>query len=286
MGLQMPATQTLASEIVPPEFLSNAVHLNVVAFQAARAGGPLLAGLILVTWGPGWAFAIDAASFLFAFTTLLLVRTTRRQRSQVTAIAGRGVFRQVWATPGIAIGVVLTATVSLLGPPVVQLSTLLADQVFHVNANGYGRLLAAYGVGSFVGALLLSLLAHRHQRSSTIIATVIGFGASLMLLGSVDSYVVGIFAMTACGICFSISLGSLNSGIQEASPDSSRGRTVALYLIVLNGGAAVGALVGGWMSDVMSATTVVAINGVLLAAVGIVCLMRPTLRQLDRAQSR
>lgn len=281
VGLQMPASQTLASEIVPPSLIANAVHLNVVALQGARALGPLLAGFVLANWGAGWAFGIDAASFLFALVTLLLVRTTRMAHADTSVERPDPTVRQTWKVQGIATGVILTAIIALLGPPVVQLSTLLADQTFHVDANGYGRLLGAYGVGSLSGALLLSFLAHRYRRSTTVTTAVLCFGLALMALGVGHSYVVGLVAIALAGTCFSISLGSLNSGIQTASPMSSRGKAVSLYLIALNGGAAIGALIGGWASGFLAPETVVGIAGLLLALVGVVYTLRPTLQQLD-----
>ena len=63
-ALSSPAWNSLIPELVPRRETADAVTLNAVAFNIARALGPALGGLILATRGPATAFFVNAVSFL------------------------------------------------------------------------------------------------------------------------------------------------------------------------------------------------------------------------------
>jgi hypothetical protein len=50
--------------MVPPAQIQNAVSLNSALMTSSRIVGPALAGLLVVTVGFGWCFAIDGISYL------------------------------------------------------------------------------------------------------------------------------------------------------------------------------------------------------------------------------
>ena len=54
-GLLIPVSQAFVAECVPENLLRNAITLNSTQFNAARALGPAIGGLILGLAGPGWA---------------------------------------------------------------------------------------------------------------------------------------------------------------------------------------------------------------------------------------
>src|SRR5205823_4910922 len=59
-----PPWQSLVPELAGRRHMTEAITLNSIAFNIARATGPALGGLILGLWGPAWAFALNAVSFL------------------------------------------------------------------------------------------------------------------------------------------------------------------------------------------------------------------------------
>src|SRR5262245_38702844 len=60
-----PARQSLIPSLVPREHLPNAISLYSIMLQAASVIGPALGGVVIGEWGVGWAYALNAASFLF-----------------------------------------------------------------------------------------------------------------------------------------------------------------------------------------------------------------------------
>ena len=65
-----PASQTFVSELVGDKDLSNAVGLNSTSFNVARMVGPAIAGVLLSSVGTGWAFMINAGSYLAVLVAL------------------------------------------------------------------------------------------------------------------------------------------------------------------------------------------------------------------------
>ena len=60
--------------MVPPDEVPNAVALYSAIVNTSRVVGPALAGLLVVTVGYGWCFAIDAASYSFVLVALWMMR--------------------------------------------------------------------------------------------------------------------------------------------------------------------------------------------------------------------
>ncbi len=59
-----PARRSFVVEMVPPEDVANAVSLNSAVMTGSRVVGPAAAGALVITVGFGWAFLLDALSYL------------------------------------------------------------------------------------------------------------------------------------------------------------------------------------------------------------------------------
>ncbi|MGW3076677.1 MFS transporter [Kitasatospora sp. NPDC001132] len=70
----MPTASPLVAATVPGELRLRANALLGTATGAARLGGPALAGLLVYTTGPGWAFVLDGASFALSAALLSRLR--------------------------------------------------------------------------------------------------------------------------------------------------------------------------------------------------------------------
>ncbi|MFF9840836.1 MFS transporter [Streptomyces sp. NPDC013740] len=73
----MPTSAPLVKGTVPAPGLQRANAAMGVAHSASRVGGPALAGALIWTVGPGWAFILDAASFAVSAALLCAVRVDR-----------------------------------------------------------------------------------------------------------------------------------------------------------------------------------------------------------------
>lgn len=156
--IDMPARQSFIIELVGREDLMNAIALNSFIFNAARIIGPAVAGLVITYLGIAACFFLNAASFVFVLGGLLLMRLEHQaavQEEQVDVLKdireGLGYIRR---TP-IVFSTAMNFNV---------LVPVFAREVLHREAQGFGFLMSAMGVGAFLGALTLAYFSHRGPR--------------------------------------------------------------------------------------------------------------------------
>ncbi|MFJ8622578.1 MFS transporter [Kitasatospora sp. NPDC093550] len=90
----MPTSSPLVAATVRGELRLRANSLLGTATGAARLGGPALAGVLVYTAGAGWAFLLDAASFLVS-AALLARLTVDRADAEATAAEPRSLRRDL-----------------------------------------------------------------------------------------------------------------------------------------------------------------------------------------------
>jgi MFS family permease len=154
-GFFNPASTGLLPALVPPAHLQRANGLLATAAAAGEILGPLVAGLLVVSAGTGWALAIDAATFAVSAVFLARLRLPARVERDATSFLidlreGWRAFRSrrwVWTVVAfVAAGNMLWAAWSALGP-------VVADRDLG-GAAAWGTVLAAMGIGGVTGALI------------------------------------------------------------------------------------------------------------------------------------
>lgn len=245
-----PAWQALTPDLVPPNQLAAAVALNSAGFNMARAIGPALGGLLIAaiccgTTGSGWAFLINALSFFGVILFLYNWKPTKTDaRNGTTAFMGAiGVgLRYARQEPRIRTVLVRTLLFSIFASVFWALLPLIASKF---GAEGFGAMLAFFGLGALGGAGVLAL-ARRHFSPDAVIAyaTVI-FAVALCGLVRSHSLAVASSFSAAAGLAWISILATLNTAAQTVAPAWVRARVISMYVLVLQGGLALGSAVWG-----------------------------------------
>ena len=63
-SLYSPAFRAWPARLLTPDLFTSALALEVVYYQSAALAGPVLAGVLIHAYGVGWAYLLDAASYL------------------------------------------------------------------------------------------------------------------------------------------------------------------------------------------------------------------------------
>jgi len=151
-----PARQAFVLELVGPADLRNAVSLNSVLVNTARAVGPAVAGLVIAAGGIGLCFLINAASFVAVVASLLRMDTAALRPSVPTPRAP-GQLREglayVRSTPALAVPLLMMTLVGCLAYEFQVVLPIVASDTFGGDASSYGFLTAAMGAGAVVGGL-------------------------------------------------------------------------------------------------------------------------------------
>ena len=274
-GLTVASWQAFVTEVVPRRLLLNAVTLNSAQFNAARAFGPALGGLVLATLGVSWAFFFNAFSFFLLTIGLLLVRVARRERpprdgrSRVLAETWSAV-RYVRTRPGIAAAMLVVFALGLLGGPLFNLLVVFAQDVYDVGDGVYGLLAACLGAGAVLASPFIAGWGSRQRRSRMVTIAMVGYGCALIAFATAPSLLVGALALLVAGAGYLGISSTLNTTVQLQVTEAMRGRVIALYIMSLTAAMPLGALIQGALIDVIGPQTTVAGAGAIFLVVFVV----------------
>lgn len=263
-GFDIPNRQAFVVEMVGKEDLMNAIALNSALFNSARTVGPAVAGVLVATVGEGWCFFINAVSYLAVIGGLLAMRLEKRAprpRTGSTLLNITEGFRFCWRTGPVRALLLLLALISLMGVPYAVLMPLFADRVLHGGARALGLLMACSGIGALVGALVLAGRRGVSGLGNWVAYACAGFGASLILFASSRLLWLSSALLLPVGFGMIVEFAASNTLIQAMVPDHLRGRTMAVYSMMVMGMSPVGALLAGTLADSLGAPATLSIGG-------------------------
>jgi predicted MFS family arabinose efflux permease len=271
-ALAAPAFQALVPELVPTSQLRAAVALNSMGVNVARAIGPVLGGVTLVTLGAAATYLLDAVTTVLVVAAFLWWRRDA-QTSKLPPEAFRPAMttglRYVWRAADMKRVLLRAGAFFLFGSAYWALLPLIARQVLGGGATLYGLLLAAVGAGAVSGALLLQATAARSP-GAIVLAGSLVTAAAIALLALVPMAEVAMAALFCAGAAWIAVITSLNVAAQTSLPNWVRARGMALYLTVFYGAMTAGSALWGQVAaayDISTALLVAAGLGALVALV-------------------
>src|SRR5271163_289607 len=243
-----PAWQAITPELVPGKQHASAVALNSAGFNVARAAGPALGGLVVAAVGSGTTFLLNAFSFLGVI--LFLYRWKRpieaRPKAQRVRSAIADGFHYV-RDSGLAKSVLLrTGTFSLAAAAMLALLPIIARPY---GARGYGVLLGGFGLGALLGALALPRLREKLSVDGVVGAAIVIFAGTTFAAGRIETFPLLCTVMLVAGAAWIAILACLNVAAQTMCPAFVRARALSFYLLVLQGGMAIGATLWGLLAQ-------------------------------------
>ena len=281
-----PAFQAMTPDLVPRESLMNAVALSSAQFNAARLVGPIAAAAVVLVfgWTPSGGVAeifwVNTVSFVFVIWALAIirpeehappVRETSNAHAFVAGVRYALAHRRVWTH------LLTAAMLTVFGMPFATLLPAIARDSLGLGVTGYSSLLAANGLGALIGALGTASLSSSVTRESLIRAglVVMALGAAVLALsGSVALSAVTLVIM---GIAVLSCVSSINTDLQTAVPAHLRGRVMSLFVMAFIGVMPFGALLFGWLGDLLTPSRAVLAGACVLLVWALALLSRPAL---------
>jgi MFS family permease len=265
-----PARQAFVSEVVGRDRLPNAIGLNSASFNAARIVGPAVAGLVIAVFGSGWAILANAISYLSFIIAITLIDPRRLQKIARAERAKRQIREGIAYIRGRADIMLVLGTVFFIGTFGLNFqmtSALMAQQTFHRGAGQYGILGTIMAVGSLTGALIGA-----RRRSAPRIRFVIGmalvFAAIEIIVGLMPTFWTYAAILPFMGLASLLTLNAANMTVQMGVDPQLRGRVMAIYMMLMQGGTPVGSTFLGWVGQAFGARWTL-IGGGGLALVGV-----------------
>jgi MFS family permease len=267
-----PAWQAITPEIVSSRGFTPAVALNSVGFNVARAVGPALGGIVIAIAGSGMAFLLNAASFFGVI--FFLYRWKRSQHEQVETGRVRDAIlvglRYVGSAPLVRCVLIRTGAFSLAASSLLALLPIIASP--H-GATGFGLLLGSFGLGALAGAAVLPRLRSQFSVDGVVSIAIIVFAAMTFAAGRATNFGWLEVILFTSGTAWIAILACLNVAAQTMSPSFLRARALSLYLLVLQGGMAIGSAVWGAFASRWGIPTALLFSALALLA-GLVSVRR------------
>jgi MFS family permease len=267
-----PAWQSLQPELVDAEERPQAIALGSVNQNLARAVGPAIGGVVVALTDPSATFLVNAASFAAVVFAVWRWRSAPRSgvgesslpREHVVA-AMRASGRYVRNSPALRTVLVRAAAFMGCASALWALLPAIASGPLDLGSGGYGLLLGCVGVGAVGGALVLPRLRSRFAPDPTLAVGSLLVAASAFVLAEVHVVAVAAVALVVAGCGWIVSLATLNSSYQALLPGWIKARGLSYYLIVFQGGTAIGSAIMGVLAGWLGVTEVLAGAAVALA---------------------
>lgn len=282
-----PAWFSTTPEIVPHEDLSEAITLNGISVNSARAIGPALAGIVISVYSPGFAFAMNAISFVGLIFALMQWNykpsrstTFPSERFFGSMKAGIRYVRQSSQMHNIFLH---AGGFFIFSSALWALMPLIARNELHLHATGYGVLLTSMGLGSISSAFILPFVRDKLNRNQLVFAGGIIYALGLLLLGSVPNIIFANLALFATGVAWITTVSSLHHTAQTSTASWVRARALSVYLAILSGGMGVGSIIWGNVAEIFNVpdTLLIAGCGLIIICLALYHIKLPLIENAD-----
>jgi MFS family permease len=277
-SFDMPIRQAFVVEMVGHRDVANAVALNSSVFNLTRIIGPAIAGVTIATIGLEPLFFINAISYLAVVASMFLIRP-----AELHLPKERAVFERTWRSvvdrlieglrytrnePTIFLAISVLGVVSTFALNFSVLIPILARDVLHGDADTYGFLMSAAGLGSLISALTIAFGQRPTLRRLLLGAALVGVG--MIGLGFSQWFPLSLALMLVVGWGTIAMAATCNTIIQLIVPDRLRGRVMSVHTTVFAGSTPFGGIFAGGLAALSGAPVALAAGGViaLLAAAG------------------
>jgi MFS family permease len=270
LSFNLPARQSLISDLVPRELLSSAIALNQATNNLTRVVGPAIGGLLIATIGVAGAFYINGFSFLAVLYGLALMRFPPREVRQKKGILTelKGGLRYIQGEPNIRTLVMLALVPMILGMPYMTMLTVFASDVLRVGGSGLGLLTACSGAGAVCGALFIGSRGAKRGRRRLMRIGLVAFGATLLLFALSPWLWLSAGTLVAVGFSQQVYMAQNNALIQEDVDPEYRGRVLST-LFLNRGLVPLGTVIAGFGTDLVGVQVTLATMAGLLVLLAV-----------------
>jgi MFS family permease len=252
-ALAAPAWAAIIPDVVPRPQVPTAISMNSAGYNVARAAGPAIGGFVVAGTGPGWAFLINAASFL---ATLGVVARWRPRTERPVVAAGERLLgmvvaglQYVWEAEAQRVVLVRSMLWMICASALWGLLPVVARRELALDATGYGLLVTCIGAGAVGGAFALPWLRRCVRTNYLLMAAIVIFTVMFLVLAWVRFVPLIWVVLAIGGAAWTTSNQNFQIAVQMSAQRRYTARAIAAYLLTFQGGQAIGSALWGAISD-------------------------------------
>ena len=281
--LDMSLRQVLVFDLVPRRLAPNAVALIQTGWSLMRSLGPGIGGFLILWFGPGGNFLIQATAYALIAISIFWIRFP----PQAAALAGSSPLQNIREGILFVAKNRVTRTFMMMGwvlplfiiPNYVALPPIYAKDVFHGGPQTLGFLMASVGVGGIAGGVVVASLGRMERRGLLQLVSLFLLSVTLIAFAFSTNLLVALVFLALSGFFEMIYLTTNQTLLQLSIPDDLRGRVTSIVNLnaVLS---PLGAFAAGASSDLLGGPRVVTIVlcGIAAVIAVVVFFASPTVR--------
>jgi len=251
-----PAQMALIGDIVAEEYRGRASGLLQASGSLAILIGPLLAPLVVVTFGVEWTLLFDALSFVVAFVTLLAMRVPRSARS--VAQGERGHFGREFLAglrfffrSQVSKTILIAGMIVLFGAGAINaLDIFFVTQNLHASIPEYGVLSGSAGIGLLLGSVLAAIFAARIGYGRVVWLSLIALGALMVVYARMTSLWPAVVVIVLVGVPNAALNVAITPLLLLVTPRALVGRVMAILTPVINVANLAGMALAGYLASI------------------------------------
>ena len=274
-----PAYASLLPLLVKRDDMSNAVAMNSMQFNLARVIGPAIGGVVFGLWGATACFGLNGLSFVFVIIALSIIKMpplhANATSTSMMAQMKEG-FAFVASRRSLLMLTFLSFAGTFLGMPLFTMMPVVAKSIFHLGPQGLSLLQADYGIGSVVGALFVAGSSYAAKKGRLALALQLVFACTLVAFGISRHLAASLVIAFLAGAAIVGVISLYSSLVQLSTSDAMRGRVMSIFMLAFRGGMPLGSLLAGFVAQRWSISAALEVNGLALAVVALVFIVRGT----------
>lgn len=280
---QMPASQALLPNLIPKDYLLNAISLNAATIQGSRLIGPALIAPLMAFFGAEGAFISCTLFYVLSFLFTLRIKTVSvgemsSQQSPVSNFFAGVSF--VYNHPLILPLIVAVFLHCCLTMSFESLLPVVGDRFFYDGGVGATYLMMAVGGGALCLVLVTASIRDLRIRGRFLFFAAIGSGLAPILLGTASSAAGALLGCVLMGASEASYMAIAGAIVQMAAPDAIRGRVMSVYIWHIGGMMATFNFINAALADDFGVAPVLVIAGLVFTGSVVISLLVRPLRRL------
>jgi MFS family permease len=261
------------SGLVSRSELPAALTLSAVAGNIGRVVGPTVGGFIVAAIAPWAVFFLNSASFIGMIVVLSRLPRNSHVHQQsslppeniIRAI--RAQIRYVRYSQAARVLIIRAGLFALCSSALLSLLPLLAKHELRLDSTGFGLLLGSFGMGAIIGGIVILPKLRPKVSVESLITGSIGLLAIVIFtVGYVRDFDIVCIVMGLGGVAYITTLSKFYTIGIKSAPKWIGARVLAVYLLILNGGLAVGSVIWGTMANAFGIPITLSVASLALGA--------------------
>ena len=280
-SIDFASRRSFIQDLLGRDGVTNGIALDSVAMHGSRMLGPALAGGLMAWVGVGGGYLVVTAIYIVDLALILQIKAPTSTSTQTTVSPWRNVIEGLQYARGnqvILASVVITVLMNFFFFPYIPMVPVIAKKTLGVGEGLTGILMAADGMGAFLGALVIASITQLKRHG--LIFTWGSMFALLLLLAFTFSRWYGLSFPILLLMGFGVSCFATmqSTTVILAAKDEMRGRAMGLISLGIGAGP-LGTLVVGAVATAVSPEFAVGLNACVCAVLLMgVWMLMPALR--------